>query len=217
MMAGLDRQMLHLDLVANNMANVDTPGYRSTEAGLRGSSFEDWMRRVDSTVSATERSLDVALEPGVFLQVRTPQGDRYTRRGDLRLDDKRRLMTGGGEYLLSDGGTEIAVPEGLITIDQDGNVRSDGRRVARLARFRIDQVVETGGTLYTTPPDATVQPAEMSQLQVGVLERSNVDAAREQTKLIDALARARAYQQFAAVQDQTLGRLIVDVGRSQTA
>lgn len=214
MMAGLDRQMVQLDQLANNVANVDTPGFRASGSGLRRGTFAEWLRRSDGDVAATDNGLDVALDPGTWLQVRTPQGDRFTRRGDLRLDDQQRLVTGDGNPVVSDAGAEIVVPGGRPTLEEDGAVKSNGVTVARLGRYRVERFLETGGTLFTPAPDGAVEESR-SPLRIGALERANVNPALEQTRLVETLARARAYQRFALVQDQTLGRLITDVGRTQ--
>lgn len=216
MMAGLGRQVVHLDQLSQNMANVSTPGFRGSDAGQTGRTFQEWMRTSEGLMENTEGPLDVALPPGDFFRVQTPFGERYSRRGDLRPDDQGRIVNGAGQVVLSEEGGELVAPEGDLYLAESGDLFSKGELVGRLGRYRVSAFEEAGGSVFTADREAEVA-LSAAPLRKGLLELSNVVAAAEQTRLITANARARAYQQFAVVQDQTLGGLITDVGRSRVA
>ncbi|MEW6281426.1 MAG: flagellar basal body protein [Candidatus Eremiobacterota bacterium] len=208
----LAHQVRRLDAVAQNVANVDTPGYLSTGTGRRQGAFAEWLRPTAGAAAATGRSLDVSLEPGSYLAVSTRQGPRYTQRGDLRLDEGLRLVTGAGDPVLDESGRELVLPPGPVEVQEDGTVRVAGRTVGVLGRWRLDRPAETGGTLFTqagaTPPAPDPRP-----LRTGTLQASNVEESIEQIALVELLRRAQALSQVLSVQDQTLGQAMRDLGR----
>lgn len=214
MVQGLEREGLRLDLIAQNVANAQTPGFAGTSAGGRASGFEAWLRREAGAVEATGRGLDVALPEGVYLSVSTPAGTRYARRGDLTLTATGVLTTGDGLPVLDKGGLEIRVTGGSPTVAPDGAVWAGGERVADLGLFHLPAVAETGGTLFTPPPGSAPEPASTA-LVVGALERSNVEPAREMADLAASVRRAGLLQGFARLQDATLERAISELGRSR--
>lgn len=206
----LSQQYKRLDRVAQNTANQQTPGYQATDTGQRQGSFATWMRREAGPITSTGRDLDVAMPDGVYLAVSTPAGTRYTRRGDLRVDGRQQLVTGGGNPVLSTAGQPIQVT-GPVRVAENGDVEIAGRKVASLGRFRLTALAEDGGTLFSPAPGTTAQP-DTSELHTAELEQSNVDQAGEQTTLVDLLRRAEALSQAMQVQDQTLGQAFKDLG-----
>lgn len=214
MVEGLRREAARLDLLAHNLANLGTAAFRASGAGVREGEFTTWLDPRPGPVEATGRALDVALPPGVFLAVSTPAGIRYTRRGDLRVEPGGRLVTGAGHPVLSPEQEEIRLPAGPAAVTPGGGVQVAGREVARLGRFRLEAVAEPGGTLFTPAAGAEVRPEE-ADLLPGSLERSNVAFEEEMVELTAALRRAEMFGLFARVQDETLGRAIQELGRSQ--
>jgi flagellar basal-body rod protein FlgF len=172
LLIGLSRQIAlgrELDVVANNIANLDTTGYKSD-----GSVFEEYLMPVarasgfetrDSRLSyvqdratwhnfsagplrQTGNPLDVAIDGDAFLVVQTPRGERYTRNGALQISATGELVTSTGDRVLGDGGpiqfqnTDHAIsinPDGTITVREGGNARSDAAR-GKLRLVRFDQV-----------------------------------------------------------------------------
>jgi flagellar basal-body rod protein FlgF len=135
MNAAMDRQRV----VANNLANASTPGFRQeifavTPATLKDGSLEARamargnVRGVDMTaarVTPTGNPLDVAMEGEALLAFQGPdrQGEVYSRRGDLRVAPSGVLENGEGLAVLGQGGTPITVPPGFrISIAADGTI-----------------------------------------------------------------------------------------------
>jgi flagellar basal-body rod protein FlgF/flagellar basal-body rod protein FlgG len=161
LLIGLSRQIaLHreLEVVANNIANLDTTGYKSD-----GSVFEEFLMpvaRAGSFPSADQRlsyvqdratwhnfsagplrqtgnPLDVAIDGDAFLAVQTPRGERYTRNGALQINASGELVTSAGDRVLGDGGPiqfqstdhDIAISQdGIITVREGSNTLSDSAR-----------------------------------------------------------------------------------------
>jgi flagellar basal-body rod protein FlgF len=168
---GLSRQIaLHreLEVVANNIANLNTTGYKSdgsvfheylmpvARAGAfqpndqRLSYVQDratWHNFATGATRQTGNPLDVAIDGDAFLVVQTPRGERYTRSGSLQINAQGELVTAAGDRVLGDGGpiqfqatdNKIAInPDGTITVREGGNATSDANR-GKLRLVRFEQ------------------------------------------------------------------------------
>ena len=212
LLVGLSRQMAlgrELDVVANNMANVTTNGFKA-----RSSRFESYMmpkasadafprpdRRLDyvidsgttlnnaaGAVEATRNPLDVAIKGDGFFVVQTPGGERYTRNGAFQIDATGRLVNSDGHAVVGDGGPITFDPsETDLAISPDGTAASRQQQhgKVRLVRFPSAQVLRNEGanTFSSTVPP---QPAgATSRLEPGAVERSNVSPVLEMSRLIE--------------------------------
>lgn len=147
LLVGLSRQMVlerQMDVVANNVANVNTSGFKADrslfEEYLNSGAHEDNFSRGDRRVSfvqdratfhdfsagpseLTKNPLDVAIDGGGFLAVQTPAGERYTRDGGLQINNQGQLVTAGGNPVLGTSGPIVFQPtDKQINIAPDGNV-----------------------------------------------------------------------------------------------
>ena len=147
LLVGLSRQMTlerQLDVVANNVANVNTNGFKADkslfEEYLASNAHEDNFARPDRRVSfvqdrgtyrdfsqgpaeQTKNPLDVAIDGNGFLVVQTPAGERYTRNGGLQINTQGQLVTASGLPVLGTGGPIVFQPgDKEITINGDGGV-----------------------------------------------------------------------------------------------
>jgi flagellar hook-basal body protein len=124
------------EIVANNLANVSTDGYKAQRVFAR---LLDGILPVAETSSdlstgslkQTGNALDVALNGAGFFVVSTPAGDRYTRGGSLRLDEKHHLVDIEGRTLLGTKGP-MTMGTGPVEIDATGEVKQNGQVVDRL-------------------------------------------------------------------------------------
>jgi flagellar basal-body rod protein FlgF len=151
--AALERQM---DAVANNIANVNTAGYKADstlfEEYLNTPAHEDNFvgsdRRVsfvqdrgtyrDFTQGATDETknpLDVAIDGSAFLAVQTPAGERYTRDGGLHINSQGQLVTVAGNQVLGTSGPIIFQPT-----DHDVNITPDGTITVVAGNGRTDSI-----------------------------------------------------------------------------
>jgi flagellar basal-body rod protein FlgF len=171
---GLSRQIaLHreLEVVANNIANLNTTGYKADGAvfeeflmpGARHDRFQGADRRLSyvqdratwhdlrtGPIQRTGNPLDVTIDGDAFLVVQTPRGERYTRNGALQINATGELVTGEGHQVLGQGGPiqfqntdrDIAISEdGTITVREGGNAKSDSAR-GKLRLARFDRVTQ---------------------------------------------------------------------------
>jgi flagellar basal-body rod protein FlgF len=214
---GLSRQMTlrrELDIVANNIANADTTGFKveqlmvGTEIGERarnafvrpGVSFvlDNGVGRDFSqgALSQTGRNLDFGIEgEGAFFKLQDGNGEAYTRDGAFTLDPEGRLVTQQGAAVLGDGGEIILdTAKGEPSVGADGAITQDGQIVGRLSvvRFPTLGALEKGGDgLYRNASNAIAVDATDARIRQGMLEGSNVNPILEITNLIEI---QRAYE-----------------------
>jgi len=159
LLVGLSRQMTlerQMDVVANNVANVNTSGYKADKSlfqeYLKSGAHEDNFVGADRVVSyvqdrgtfkdftqgATEQTknpLDVAVDGGGFLVVQTPAGERYTRDGGLQINNQGQLVTAAGNPVLGNSGPIVFQPT-----DHDVSIAADGNITVLEGINRIDSV-----------------------------------------------------------------------------
>ena len=195
-----------LDVTANNVANTSTPGYKGQTTVFEKFLVNDkdkFSRKIafsndvstfvdykDGAVTHTGRNFDLALEGQGFFRVETPEGVRYTRRGNFRLNDAKELVTAEGYPVLqSDNQTIRLSPEDVdIKISADGTLRAGDTALFRgqidLVTFDNPQKLKRleGGLYLAEEEPQTDAPAKILQ---GYLEQSNVSSITELTNLIN--------------------------------
>jgi flagellar basal-body rod protein FlgF len=209
---GLSRQIAlgrELDVIANNMANVSTNGYKARQSRFReflmpGASADAFRRgdrgvsfvaetgtALDITSGAIERTgnaLDAAIKGDGFFVVQTPGGERYTRNGAFTLSPQGQLVTSDGHAVMGESGPIAFSPqESAIEIGADGTVSStQGQRgKLRLVRFADSQGLRSEGSNVFSSTAPAQAAGTAAQVQSGSLERSNVKPVVEMSRLID--------------------------------
>jgi len=232
LLIGLSRQTVlerQLDVVANNIANVNTTGFKADQSlfqeylmpGAHEDNFVGRDRRESyvqdrgtyrdfsqGAAEQTKNPLDVAIQGNGFLVVQTAAGERYTRDGGLQLNNQGQLVTAEGDQVLGTAGpitfqpTDHDVnisPDGTVTV-QEGNNRLDALRgKLRLVSFADAQrLLKEGSNLYSAAA-GDAQPDLKSTIEQGYLEKSNVNAVAEMSRMIEV---TRAYTQIATMLNQ---------------
>lgn len=205
-----------LDVAANNMANVSTPGYKREQAlfheyvetaqqapvqDARKTSYVlDYGAVHDIAQGAfqsTGNPLDVMIEGPGYLNVEMPDGSTgYTRAGFIKILDSGELATSGGQRLLDENGRPIAVPVdrlAQVKITADGTVMAGEDAVGRIAvtGFSDENLLEARGDGMLTGTGGTLLTAAQTKLRSGGVEASNVEAISETTHMVEIL---RSYQ-----------------------
>lgn len=233
-MSGAKAAMQRQEVLANNLANVSTNGFRAELAAFRavpvqGSGASTRVYALESTVGAsmqpgsvtpTGRPLDVAMKGNAWLAVQGLDGtEAYTRAGALDVDAQGQLVTKNGLTVLGDGGP-IAVPANSeVSIAGDGTVSAHNATTGRQTTIgRLKLVTPEGAGMLTRGPDGLFRatdgdlPADVSaRLQDGALEGSNVSAVETMISMISA-ARQFEHQmkllQTAEKQEQAAAKLL---------
>ena len=234
--SGLDALDQRMKTISNNLANVNTTGFKKER--VFGRMVDDAVAAADSMtdrsqgdITPTGNSLDVAMTGDAFLVVQTPDGERLTRGGSLRLDDQRRLVTSQGHLVLGELGP-ITLPQGDIGIGRDGIITvqppATGEAADRgnplrgrlnAAVLRIESVPanavlqHAGGGLFL--PDAGRKAAALADRQVmqGALEASNVNSIESLTEMIDTVRAYADVQKSITVMDDIRGIAANQIGK----
>jgi len=202
-----------MDIVANNVANINTTGFKRQEVAfetymMHPTPQDKWSFSVENgtyrdTSSGpsvdTGNPLDVALQGQGYFAVETPEGVRYTRAGAFMMNADGEIVTPAGYKLLGDGDQAITLPADAsdITISADGVVTAKSGTASvqagklRAVKFANEQELQiVGNGLYqTSQPAETDTEAHFVQ---GAIEQSNVQSVTEITRMIDV---SRSYQQ----------------------
>lgn len=211
-MAGAKATMARQDVLANNLANASTPGFRAEMQAfravpVRGDGASTRVFALESTighdqrpgpVSSTGRALDVAVQGHSWLSVQALDGtEAYTRAGALQVSPEGQLVTPAGLPVLGDGGP-ITVPANA-TLD----IASDGSVVAQVGSNRPQTVGKLKLVTPETPlargedglfraPDGDLPADPTARVQSGALEGSNVSSVET---MISMIAAARQFEQ----------------------
>jgi flagellar basal-body rod protein FlgF len=213
---GLAARMQSLDLLANNLANVNTAGYKAQKEFYRAftASLDDrgltpvnqainnfgmmGGARVDfssGSLQSTGNDTDAALDGTGFFAVKTKAGLRYTRNGNFSLNASRQLVDSQGDLVQGQDGP-IQLPSGKLTISTDGSVSVDGALVAQIKVVDFapgTQLAPEGNTNFLAPADSQAVPTT-AQVRQGMLEASNSDPITSAVSLIDLQRNAEMMQ-----------------------
>jgi flagellar basal-body rod protein FlgG len=224
--AGMTAQQQRMDTLANDVANVNTTGYKHTRVAFRDLLYtQDRSGVVSSGAGAaatpvgrgfaqgalreTGSKLDVAIEGDGFLQVRRADGTTaLTRDGSLRLDPNGRLTTQRGELLQP----AITVPAGTseadVRIADDGTVSAGNRQLGRiqLVTVRAPQALQSAGDslFVATAASGPAQALPTGRVVQGALESSNVDMADAMTQMMESQRSFQMASKAVQMQDQIL-------------
>jgi flagellar basal body rod protein FlgG len=230
-LSGIIASMTRQNIVADNIANVNTPGFkgsRSTQSdfgltlasslggtlgqlGTASLASGLTLDRLQGPLETTGLPTDMAVEGDGLFVIRTAGGALgYTRAGNFVVDVAGTLTTQRGEPVLDVAGRPIVVPggAGTLVLDPNGNVTGTAQRIALVALPAAGMSRNGDNTFSISGPTS---PAT-GRVRQGFIERSNVDLATSMTDLI-SIQRAFALSSRAlAIQEQTIGDAN-DVGR----
>ena len=219
---GLAARMQSLDLVANNLANVNTVGYKGEKefysaftASLKNTRLSAVNQAINDfgvlggshldltagSLDSTGNDTDMAVDGAGFLSVQTKAGVRYTRNGNFSLNPQRQLVDSQGDPVLGQQGP-IQIPSGnKLTISSDGTVSMDGAIVDRLkiVDFAPGTPITPEGNTNFVAPAGTDQPDTDSQVRQGMLEASNSNPISGAIALIDLQRNAELMQRALSI------------------
>ena len=211
---GMRVQAESLGVIAQNLANVSTAGFRSREAAFTGFQHELQTRIALSTAQSPLRhtgvTTDLALSGPGFFAVAAADGVRYTRDGRMSVDAQGLLTDARGNRVLGSLGP-IAFPHGA-SVATDGRVMVEGsvRDRLRIVSFSKPCEAEDADGLLRAP-SGCVPERSSATVHAGYLEDSGVDAISQMTAIIAAQRAYEANEKAVAATDERMRRLVTDV------
>jgi len=235
--SGMLAQALRTDVLANNLANVDTPGYRRQTTQVEAFPTQFLMREeqrrytpigtlgtgslvtsvhnsfLPGRIHTTGNPLDVALAGHGFFVIDTPGQRSYTRDGSFTINAGGWLVTQDGFRVLGENGP-IYIGEGKVFIDSEGVISVDGVVRDKLLIVEFTDrtgLANQGGNRYIATAAAGLPFRYRSTVIQGSLEMANVNTVREMVNLIEVQRAYEANQRVIQAFDETLGKLINEV------
>ena len=226
-----------MDVVANNLANLVTPGFKAemeifTTYPIRSQAFgaaqklsyvQDFATARDFSagpMNPTGNDLDVAIQGNGFFVVQTPNGPRYTRLGHFSLNAAGQLVNKLGYPVLSGGAPVTLNPDdGPVNIAADGTISADRTQQgnAQVVYGKLDvvdfqdrnQLKPEEGILFNTnaAPIQVAQPALVQRM----LEQSNVQPVKELTSMIWVQRNYEAVEKFIEGEDDRMRRAVNNI------
>ncbi|MBV1777110.1 flagellar basal-body rod protein FlgF [Burkholderiaceae bacterium DAT-1] len=214
-MTGAKHSAYEQATIANNLANVNTPGFRSQLTAFRAVPTEggvgvptrtfvvDQTTGSDFTQGAlqtTGRNLDVSMTSAGFLTLQTPAGEAYTRNGSLQLDTNGTLIGTNGYPVIGDGGPIVIPPNSVVTFGSDGTVTAapsnNPAQTTAVGRMKLvqpdERLLDRGSDgLFRTRDGSPVEASPNAAMMSGALEASNVNPVNQ---LVSMIASQRQYE-----------------------
>ncbi len=202
--SGLDGYVRNQEVIASNLANVNTVGYKKSfidfKTVLESINTENPEEKVENvktevgidftsgSLEHTDNSLDMAIIGDGFFTIETEDGQRYTRNGHFQISGNGEIVTLAGGRLLGAGGP-VLLPQGAVEIkvDSSGTLKADDSVMDDLliTTFkRRDLLAPTGNSLFAAPLEAGIEQDLGSNVRQGYLEKSNVDVVMEMVQMI---------------------------------
>jgi len=211
-----------LSSVADNIANLSTPGFKrvlneAQAVSGNGSPYQFAASNGPPTIDAsqgplqaTNNPMDVAVTGSGFITVQGPNGTAYTRNGTLAVQPDGTLTAAGYPVLTPAGGTiSIKVP-GTLVIGGDGSVSVNGQPVGQIgmAEPAGTKMVALGASLYRGANGEELAPATNSQLHQGFLEGATGSEMGEITSMLSMMrnyeSSMKAVQSIDSSQNQVI-------------
>jgi flagellar basal-body rod protein FlgF len=216
---GLVARLDALDVIANNLANVGTTGFRgqrefysAVTANLTNQNLTPLNRAINNfgvlggsnldlsqgSLNSTGNNLDLAIDGPAFFAVQTTRGVRYTRNGSFHVNGTGQLVTQDQSPVLGPDGP-LNLPQGEVKIAQDGTVMVAGAIAGqvRLAGFSADTQLTPEGNSYFAAPAGSEYVSTNSIVRQGMLESANLNP-------IQATVTMMALQRHAELLERTL-------------
>lgn len=237
--AGMIARQRQLDVIANNLANVDTVGFKAEKVVFRASltaslgsppaaqgeklvTAERGISTIPSfgSLHETGNPLDVAIEGNGYFMIETDSGIAYTRDGRFQLNPDGELVTLNGDRVLAEGGT-VQIPEGSLRINPEGEIvlKNDDNQMEQIIdRLRVvtfenyEDLRPLRNGLFAT--DQQPLNIEEPSIKPGYLEDSTVNPIEQMVEMIQANRIYEASSKAIQAQDSTLGKAVNEVGKA---
>ncbi len=235
--SGMRARMDALDMLANNLANSTTSGFKldrefytlfsasdAAQSGVEGAAASlpqvksQWTDFSQGTLQPTGNPLDLALAGNGFFTVNGPTGPLYTRNGSFQLSAAGVLTTGEGYPVATvDNKTIQAQPQGQIQVGADGTVAQNGEILGQIAvvNFQDSTVLSKLGANYfvNTSKTAKPVPADDTAVKQAQIENSNVSPADSAVRLVGLMRQFEMLQKAISLSADMNKKALDEVAR----
>ena len=232
--SGMQARMESLEMLANNLANVETGGFKADREFYSIYTGEDasvdpqtgnsstlpviesqWTDHSQGNLRNTSNPLDFAIDGDGLFAVQTPAGVRYTRNGTFRISPAGVLITSDGNQVMGQGGKNIQLqPDIPIEVATDGTVTQEDVPVGQiqLSAFDTPELNKVGLNYFSPLEGAAAKPATGAILQ-GKVEQSNVGAAESAVRLVAIMRQFEMLQKAMNIGNELNRRAVEEVAR----
>ncbi|ATX78610.1 flagellar basal-body rod protein FlgF/flagellar basal-body rod protein FlgG [Mariprofundus aestuarium] len=238
-LSGVASQMTQhkLNDINHNLANVNTVGFMASRSSFSSTLAEQMTGQTDpasasyasyensfvdmkeGAIKPTGNDLDFAIQGGGFFKVRLDDGqEAYTRAGNFMLGANGSLLTRGGHPVLNAGGSEIQLPQGKVSVSQDGTLSVNNIPVTAFGMVTIkdaSQLTRLGNALMATPLDNTAPAESDAIVRQGAVAGSNVNSILEMTEMVSTTRNFEATMKVIEQYSQQASQLNDRVGMVQ--
>ena len=214
-LSGAIAARLQLSVISNNLANVNTPGFKKENVHFE-SMFQEQLQtgmgkgtnfsRIKGTstdfsqgnLTLTGADLDFGIDGEGFFKVAGEEGFKYTRSGNFKLLEDGSLVTLSGEQVIGENGP-VNLPSSMVYVDSEGIARDDdGEEVGRLTLYILPDprdLEKRGNNLWVYRGEGQDEPLIGGKIRQGYQESSNVSPMRSMTNLIEVQRHFQGNQQ----------------------
>ena len=237
--SGMLTQQNNLNILANNMTNISTPGFkgsrhvvssfaevmfsRTGSYGFQPIGTQSYIAATDEVVTdytqgALEETgipLDVAISGEGFFAIRNENGETmYTRSGSFSLDEEGYLCYSGFGRVLDSNGNELRIMTDKVTGDGEGRVyTTNGMLLGQVGVFTFDDTAQLEYNDQGFLVGAEGQAMENPTLFWGHLERSNVDMMKQMTAMLSSQRAFQSAAQITKIYDTLMTKITNDIGK----
>jgi flagellar basal-body rod protein FlgF len=232
--SGMRARMESLEMLANNLANVETGGFKADREFFSIYTSDDasanpqtgdlptlpliethWTDLAQGNMITTANPFDFAIDGDGLFAIQTQGGLRYTRNGNFRIGASGTLTTADGSPVRAQGGGAIQLEPGMpVEVLPDGTVQQAGQAVGQLelAAFEQGSLDKIGANYFVPVEGAKAKPATGAVLQ-GRLEQSNVGAAESSVRLVAIMRQFEMLQKAMNIGNELNRKAIEEVAR----
>ena len=227
--AGMQARMQALDLVANNLANSSTSGYKTDgEFNTLFSSMasddesdtsavpmlqRQWTDFAPGLLEPTNNPLDFGIAGKGFFVVQGPSGPLYTRNGNFRFSTTGNLITSEGYPLLQGNGTPFSANTGQpVEVSREGEITQKGKSLGRIQIVNFQNqagLSKFGSNYFLNTSGQAPEAATGTEIYQGKLEASNVSASHGAVRIV-GLSRQFEMMQKAISLSNDMGKKAIE-------
>ncbi len=233
--SGLQARMDSLDMLANNLSNTSTSGFKADRefystyiapelagqtntVGATPVVQKPWTDFSQGTLLRTGNATDLGLSGGGFFSVNGPNGPLYTRNGSFHVSAQGTLVTAEGYAVrMQDGSALQTDPSSPIQVQADGQVSQNGNVIGQLelTEFKDPTQLTKSAAAYFSSPGAPAgaAPATSTQVNQGELETSNAQPAESAARMVSLLRNFEMLQKAVKIGDQMNTQSIEQVAK----